>query len=261
MTLNHFSDRRLGRGSTNQRSDPPIAACTGVHGGCRSRTLCYTQSRLSTPRTGGYELHTERHLTCTTRSSVRLRRINMTERFVVLPVAQGCDIEQQELNHHENNRQQLSPVFGGEGDLDEPEAVPILQYNREPNKYGSLYQSPGLPVACWAQLSHCIRGKNKASPDPVVSSRQLGVSHRCALTFENAYSVEQQDSDSLIDLVEQHDSGSLIDSVEQQDSGSLIDSVEQQDWPVCHEQLTFRMLLLALHDGPAVMVFAMGISR
>ncbi|XP_058268966.1 solute carrier family 12 member 7 isoform X2 [Hemibagrus wyckioides] len=59
----------------------------------------------------------------------------MTERFVVLPVAQCCDIVEQELNHHHNN-QELLPVFGGEGDLDEPEAVPILQYNREPNKYG-----------------------------------------------------------------------------------------------------------------------------
>ncbi|XP_034164438.1 solute carrier family 12 member 7 isoform X4 [Pangasianodon hypophthalmus] len=59
----------------------------------------------------------------------------MTERFVVLPVAQCCDSEERELNHHDNNRE-LSPGFGGEGDLDEPEAVPILQYSREPNKYG-----------------------------------------------------------------------------------------------------------------------------
>lgn len=59
----------------------------------------------------------------------------MTERFVVLPVAQCRDIEEQGLNHHDNNQERL-PVFGGEGDLDEPEAVPILQYNREPNKYG-----------------------------------------------------------------------------------------------------------------------------
>lgn len=60
----------------------------------------------------------------------------MTERFVVRPVAQGCDSEEQELNHHHDNNQELLPVFGGEGDLDEPEAVPILQYSREPNKYG-----------------------------------------------------------------------------------------------------------------------------
>lgn len=59
----------------------------------------------------------------------------MTERFVVLPVAQCCDSEEQELNRHDNNRERL-PVLGGEGDLDEPEAVPILQYSREPNKYG-----------------------------------------------------------------------------------------------------------------------------
>ncbi|XP_027004862.2 solute carrier family 12 member 7 isoform X1 [Tachysurus fulvidraco] len=59
----------------------------------------------------------------------------MTERFVVLPVSQCCDIEEPELNYLHNN-QELLPVFGGVGDLDEPEVVPILQYNREPNKYG-----------------------------------------------------------------------------------------------------------------------------
>ncbi|KAM9488190.1 solute carrier family 12 member 7 isoform 5-T5 [Clarias gariepinus] len=59
----------------------------------------------------------------------------MTERFVVLPVDQGCEGEEQELNHHDNN-QEILPVFGGERDLDEPEAVPILQYSREPNRYG-----------------------------------------------------------------------------------------------------------------------------
>ncbi|MCJ8728256.1 hypothetical protein PDJAM_G00002290 [Pangasius djambal] len=87
-------------------------------------------------RTAGYEPHTERHLTRESCSAVRLRRrTNMTERFVVLPVAQCRDSEERELNHHDNNRE-LSPGFGGEGDLGEPEAVPILQYSREPNKYG-----------------------------------------------------------------------------------------------------------------------------
>lgn len=59
----------------------------------------------------------------------------MTERFVVLPVAQCGEREEQELNHHDNN-QELLPVHADGGDLDEPEAVPILQYSREPNKYG-----------------------------------------------------------------------------------------------------------------------------
>ncbi|XP_046701995.1 solute carrier family 12 member 7 isoform X2 [Silurus meridionalis] len=60
----------------------------------------------------------------------------MTERFVVLPVSPCAESEeQQRLNHHDN-KQELSPGFGGERDLGEPEAVPILQYSREPNKYG-----------------------------------------------------------------------------------------------------------------------------
>lgn len=54
---------------------------------------------------------------------------------MVLPVAHSSVSEERELNHHDNN-QELLPVHGGEGDLDEPEAVPILQYSREPNKYG-----------------------------------------------------------------------------------------------------------------------------
>ncbi|KAK2854573.1 hypothetical protein Q7C36_006442 [Tachysurus vachellii] len=65
----------------------------------------------------------------------------MTERFVVLPVSQCCDIEEPELNYLHNN-QELLPVFGGVGDLDEPEVVPILQYNREPNKYDPWNQAP-----------------------------------------------------------------------------------------------------------------------
>lgn len=56
---------------------------------------------------------------------------------MVLPVDQGCEGEEQELNHHDNN-QEILPVFGGERDLDEPEAVPILQYSREPNRYGEF---------------------------------------------------------------------------------------------------------------------------
>lgn len=92
-------------------------------------------AHLYAAHTAGYELHTERHLTRETCSAVRLRWTNMTERFVVLPVSQCCDIEEQELNYLHNN-QELLPVIGGVGDLDEPEVVPILQYNREPNKYG-----------------------------------------------------------------------------------------------------------------------------
>lgn len=62
--------------------------------------------------------------------------INMTERFVVVPVGQGND-----STAEEPSQEPLTLPAAGEGGgalvLDEREAVPILEYSREPNKYGA----------------------------------------------------------------------------------------------------------------------------
>ncbi|KAJ8413275.1 hypothetical protein AAFF_G00092710 [Aldrovandia affinis] len=58
----------------------------------------------------------------------------MSERFVVVPVGQGD--EAPAVNDDQ-------PVDGGaaEGnDADQPDAVPILEYSREPNKYGKTVE-------------------------------------------------------------------------------------------------------------------------
>lgn len=121
-------------GPISARTRPPRHGLTGAHGGWCS-TLCYERA-CTPPHAADYELRTERHLTRESRSAVRSRRPDMSERFVVLPVSQCSDSEEQELNHP-HNKQELLPGHGaGEGDLEEPQAVPILQYSREPNRYG-----------------------------------------------------------------------------------------------------------------------------
>ncbi|KAL7887069.1 hypothetical protein AOLI_G00047900 [Acnodon oligacanthus] len=64
----------------------------------------------------------------------------MTERFVVVPVGQGNGNAAEGLSQEPSTLPAAAGGGGGEGDLglDEREAVPILEYSREPNKYGVL---------------------------------------------------------------------------------------------------------------------------